>query len=110
MKHLNKIEKKALEYLKEQLEKKLGSSFIGLKLYGSKARGDYHEESDIDLIIVVEKKEKSTEDIIYNSIADTLLKYEIYFSAMIYSKKKIKQMKSEPTFFFQTIKKDLINV
>lgn len=109
MKHLNKNETKALKYLKDQLKNKLGDSFLGLKIYGSKARGDYHKESDIDIIIVTESKNDYIEDKIFNVIGDVLLKYETYFSAVIYTKKGIEEMEKSPTFFYQTIKKDLVN-
>ena len=60
-----------------------------LILYGSYARGDYKEESDIDLLILVDQ-EKITRD---DEIKITYPLYDIFFdtgvliSTMVYSKK-----------------------
>ncbi len=59
-----------------------------LILYGSYARGDYNEESDIDLLILVDK-EKVTRD---DKIKITYPLYDIFFetgviiSTLVYSK------------------------
>ena len=50
---LNQIEKQALKEFKNQLIKKFGSNLVILKLFGSKARGDFHKESDIDVLVII---------------------------------------------------------
>lgn len=60
-----------------------------LILYGSYARGDYNEESDIDLLILVDKERITRDD----EIKITYPLYDIFFetgviiSTMVYSKK-----------------------
>ena len=49
--YLTFTEKKALTELKEKIKEKYPEAEI--ILYGSKARGDYDENSDIDLMIIV---------------------------------------------------------
>jgi len=43
----------ALEEFKKALMVFLGGSLVMLRLFGSKARGDYGEDSDIDVAVVV---------------------------------------------------------
>lgn len=49
--------------LVELIKKELGDAFLGLVLFGSKARGDYHDNSDIDLLVVVSNQIPITRDL-----------------------------------------------
>ena len=56
MKHqplLKENEQKAIAELKERLKALYGSRFNQALLYGSKARGDATQESDIDVLVVL---------------------------------------------------------
>ena len=44
----------------KRLRDKLGSRLVTVLLYGSKARGDYKADSDIDLFVLVKKDSLST--------------------------------------------------
>jgi uncharacterized protein len=50
---LNPLEKKALAQFVSQLEIRLGKKNFHVSLFGSKARGDFDKESDIDLLVVL---------------------------------------------------------
>lgn len=79
---LKENEREALKELKKRLLQKFPDAEI--VLYGSKARGDYEEFSDIDLLILVNLevtrrlKEEITE-IIY----DIGLKYDVVFATIV---------------------------
>ena len=52
-------------------------------LFGSKARGDYDEHSDIDLLIVTLKKLNNREETnILNNLFDIGIKYNVIFSPL----------------------------
>jgi predicted nucleotidyltransferase len=53
LKHLAPNEWKALEELVNRLYQRYSEDLLRVVLFGSKARGDYHAESDLDLLIVV---------------------------------------------------------
>lgn len=55
---LNKIEEKALNEFKDRLLKEFGSRIVLIKLYGSRARGERHWYSDVDVLVVVKKLTK----------------------------------------------------
>lgn len=53
---LTKNYKKTLRELRDGLLRELGNSLDSLVLYGSVARKDFHHESDIDVLLVVENR------------------------------------------------------
>src|SRR3989339_188781 len=54
-------EQEAIEEFKNRLVKILGDNLVLLKLYGSKARGDWHKDSDIDLLAVLKHEPKASD-------------------------------------------------
>ena len=64
--YLSPIEKKALTELKEKIREKYPDSEI--ILYGSKARGDYNENSDIDLMIIIKDEHRINKSISFEEL------------------------------------------
>lgn len=54
-------------------------------LYGSKARGDAHPGSDLDILLLVNDRRKIDRDKIYDFIVDTELENDIDISLNIYN-------------------------
>ncbi|MHB1335378.1 MAG: nucleotidyltransferase domain-containing protein, partial [Candidatus Humimicrobiaceae bacterium] len=76
--NLKDNERKALQELKERLLKKYPE--VEIILYGSKARGDSDEESDIDLLILVESLiNTKLEEEIFHISYQIELKFEVIF-------------------------------
>ena len=61
-------------------------------LYGSEARGDAHEHSDIDLLILVEKDTITNQDIINITYPlyelEAAFNYQINISPLVYTRKQ----------------------
>mgnify|MGYP000117779977 CR=1 FL=1 len=78
-------EKKALQELKERILEKFPDAEI--ILYGSKVREDADEESDIDVLILIEEEvNTSMEDEIFHTAYDIELKYEVVFGVLVENK------------------------
>ena len=78
---------KILKEFKSELSKILGSKLIDIILFGSYARGDFTQESDVDVLIIV--KEKPTieeENEISRLCLKFILKYGFVISAITYPK------------------------
>jgi predicted nucleotidyltransferase len=77
-----------LKEFKRELTEILGDKLVDVILFGSYARGDYTEESDIDVLVVVKDKPTIEEE---NKISKLclkfLIKYHIIISAITYPKK-----------------------
>lgn len=74
-------------------------------LYGSEARGDSNEKSDIDILILLDKKQISLKekakisDILY----DIELKYNVLISPLIYTKKQWENRPFKTPFYINVM-------
>lgn len=83
---LKENEQKALQKLKQRLLEKYPATEI--ILFGSKARGDFHRESDIDLLILFDLPLNSKfEEEVTRITFDIELEYDVIFGKIIENKK-----------------------
>ena len=89
-----------------------GSSLSAVKLYGSYARGDFDDESDIDVMLVVDlepfqlaKMEKTVSDFAF----DLTLKYEVLPSILLQDKQTYEKHKTTYPFF-KNIEQEGVNL
>lgn len=84
--NLKENEKKALQEFKKKILERFPDAEI--ILYGSKARGDHHdEESDMDVLVLLNKEATtSLEEEIFDLAYDIELKYEVVFGILVHSK------------------------
>ena len=61
----------------ERLRAVLGNNLVEVKLFGSKATGKDQPESDIDVLVAVEKGGVEVEDEVLDIAFDTNLKHEV---------------------------------
>ena len=101
---LLKNEKDALTDLKEEISKKY--KLLWMKLIGSKARGDFDEESDIDIVIALENADWDIERDIFETCFYLGLKYDIVISPIIYSEKDINDTFTRITPFYRTVESE----
>jgi predicted nucleotidyltransferase len=85
-------EKVVLKELKENL-KGLADDRIRLVLFGSKARGDYDSESDIDIAIIVRGLTRQIKHTILDMVADIELKYLTPLSTLVLSEEDFEFLK-----------------
>ena len=77
--------KSILTELKKQFQKLLGKKFSSLILYGSYARGDETEESDIDLLLLLNEELTQEEKILVDEILSQFsLKNDVVLSCIDY--------------------------
>ena len=97
MNNLTEKEKKAIDELLEGLKKLYGDNLCRVILYGSKARGDGTENSDIDIMIVL--KSYSKWDVEFNRVfpivSDICYRHELLLSYIIKKESEFK-LKNTP--------------
>ncbi|MCD4782983.1 MAG: nucleotidyltransferase domain-containing protein [Candidatus Eremiobacteraeota bacterium] len=76
--------KKALDELKLNLTMRYGTD-VQIYLFGSVARGDFDDESDIDVLVLVPGEVNSSiEEEIYDESFEIGLKYDVVFGVIVY--------------------------
>jgi uncharacterized protein len=84
--HLTPNERAALVTLVDRLHQRYGEDLLRVVLFGSKARGDFDEESDLDLLIVVRMPDDNYWrhwNEIVTTTYDLELTYSVVFSFII---------------------------
>ena len=90
--HVETIEDQLID-LKKSLDLSLGDSLIRVVLYGSRARGDYDENSDIDIAIIVLSLSKEVKNRILDIVTEIELKYLRSISSIIFSETEFNNLK-----------------
>jgi len=79
--------------LRESLKELLGDQLIRFVLYGSRARGDHDEESDIDLAIIVRGLTRELKHRILDKVAEIELEYLMPLSVLVFSEDEFNHLK-----------------
>jgi predicted nucleotidyltransferase len=101
---LSENEKRVLRSFVKEIREKLGNEILDIRLFGSKARGDFKEDSDIDIFILVKKKK--ARDKISDIAADYFFKTNIPLTPVVYSLFEYKKNRELGSFFFENVKKE----
>lgn len=107
---LNKNERKVIESFVNELKEKLGDEILSIRLFGSKARGDFQEESDIDIFILVKEKKGKLRDKISDIAAEYFFEYNVPLAPVVYSLFEYEQNKKLSSFFFEQVEKQGISL
>ena len=77
-------------------------------LFGSYSRRKPHYGSDVDLLIIVKKREDNDFEDIYESLNDISLEYE--WSPLLIVEKRYNKLKKQHSPFFREVLKDGIEI
>ncbi|MCY7421285.1 MAG: nucleotidyltransferase domain-containing protein [Chitinophagaceae bacterium] len=81
--HLTSDEKRAVAEITERVMLLAGKNLQGMYLFGSKARGDDDEESDVDIAIIVSELNRQTKRSLINIVVEAETKYIVVISALV---------------------------
>jgi len=84
---------KALIELRSALRELLGNQLVRFVLYGSKARGDYDAESDIDVAIIVKGLTRELKNQILDKVAEIEIEYLTPLSTIVLSEEDFELLK-----------------
>lgn len=105
MANLNKKDKLTLSSFKEKINEALKNK-PRLILFGSKARGDSHSSSDLDVLVILNQLTPEKRQMISDIATDAFLKDGVDISPHIYSQKEYKELLSLQTPFMLSVKEE----
>lgn len=85
LKYLTDAERSAIEQFAALVRTALGENLIEMELFGSKVRGDFTGESDIDILIRVKDKTPDVMDKVGDIAAEMTLQYDLPLSPVVFS-------------------------
>jgi predicted nucleotidyltransferase len=97
-------EEKALSEIAEALSHE--PSVLLVIAYGSRIRGDFMEDSDFDVFVLVDKKDISIKNRIIEIFYDYEMKFDIPFSVTILSKEEFEFNETLGSPFIKSIKEE----
>lgn len=109
---LERNEKRLLEEFKDKLLERLKDKIVLIRLFGSKARGDYHKKSDIDLLVVLKEKNREADDIIIDLELELMDKYNYrpYLSTLTFGQVEFNRLNDLKTNFMLNVAEEGINL
>lgn len=90
LKYLSKIEKYAIKQFVKLIKTALGENLIDIEIFGSKVRGDFTQESDIDMLIVVKNRTLDVMDKVGDIASELIFKYNLPLSPVVFSEYEYK--------------------
>ena len=106
LKGLSSTDRKAVEEFCFQARQALGRRLVMMKLFGSKARGDASQESDIDIFIVVDERVPGIDDRVIDIAFDLNLKYGVYISPRVVAERVLKDPVWKTTLFLRQVARE----
>jgi predicted nucleotidyltransferase len=88
----------------------LASNVVELKLFGSRANGDATDESDIDILVVVNTANLLTEDRVLDIAFEVNLRHEVYISPRVVARATLDDPMWHDTPFVRTLLRDAITL
>ena len=93
---LSKTEQAIVKRFKDILQQSLGDRLVELRLFGSHARGDAHEGSDFDVLVIVDRRTDDVREMILDADVEMMNRYEKLFAALIYDESEWQKARSFP--------------
>jgi predicted nucleotidyltransferase len=103
---LNNTEKRIILSFAQEIKQNLSNNIISIKLFGSKARGNFGKNSDIDIFILVKEKNLKTKDIISDIETDYDIKFGLPISTILFSYHEYLKNKELQSFFIENVDKE----
>jgi len=104
--YLQPKEEAAVGECVNQLMSHLDGRLVEVYLFGSKARGDFTPDSDLDLLIVLEADDWETKDKVRFVAADVSLEYDVLINTHILSRARWEEMARQQATLWREVQRD----
>jgi len=103
---LTPIEEKALQEFSSRIKITLAGNLWDIKFFGSKSTGKFYDESDLDVLIVVNQRNEEVFDAISDILLDVELKYNSKISPVVLSTGEFTKNAEYQTLFYHEIARE----
>ncbi len=97
------VEQSAINRFRRQLSQQLGNKLEKIVLFGSKARGDDRQHSDIDLLIVCNTDDWRIADTVYAVATEVMLDTDVELSPKVLTSGDYRRMERDETPFLTNV-------
>ena len=104
-KPLTEAERQALARFKATLQSLLGDKLLSIRLFGSRARDEGTEDSDLDVLVVVQDKDRALYRRIVEESLDIDLAYDMNLAPTILSDEEYCRNREFRTSFYRNVEK-----
>jgi predicted nucleotidyltransferase len=104
--HLRLTERDAIEEWTTRLLAQHGRRVIELWLFGSKARGDFDADSDLDLLIILSTDDPQVRDSVRLLAARVSLEHNVLINTHIVSQERWGNLERQNAVYWQNIHRD----
>jgi predicted nucleotidyltransferase len=96
-------EEKALEAFVQRLVTEFGKDVVDVNLFGSKVRGEARPDSDLDVLVLVDRSDYALKHAILWLAAEISLDYDLLLSPRVVPPKAWRKMVEADTLFYRSI-------
>ena len=109
-KSLTEIEKEGLERFKGALQSLLGDNLLSLRLFGSRARGEGTEDSDLDVLVILNQKDRALCRRIVEESLEVDLTYGTNLAPTILTADEYRQNEKYGTPFYRNVEREGVSL
>lgn len=109
-KALTQQEKNGLERFKGALQRLLGDNLLSLRLFGSRARGEGTDESDLDVLVIVTKKDRALCRRIVEESLEVDLACDVNLAPTILTANEYRQNQDYGTPFYRNVEREGVSL
>ena len=107
---LTQPEEEGLVRFKSALQSLLGDNLLSVHLFGSRARGEGTEESDLDVLVLVKKKDRALCRRIVEESLEVDLKYGTNLAPTILTAEEYRQNREYGTPFYRNVEREGVSL
>lgn len=106
----NPIQREAIELFSKNIKERLSPNIKDVRLFGSVARGTDTPESDIDILVLVEKDDRDISDAIMDIVVDINLEYDVVITPIIITGSHYANPLFRETAFFHNLESEGVSL
>ena len=108
--HLTTIEQNTLKEFISILASRFADNYLSSCLFGSKARGDFSKDSDLDVAVVLKHVDYATKCTVIDIAYEELLKTDVEISPLVFSRDEYERQRREGYPIIREIELDMVKL